>query len=72
LTKNGVCQLSNQYGEEKKGYLQRFDKIDLPKSKKGNLAAQEGRAHVGVVCEMECQDDRELAYMPIHPRILLS
>jgi hypothetical protein len=59
-------------GRRKKGYLQRFDKIDLPKSKKENLAAREGRTHVGVVCEMECQDDRELAYMSIHPRILSS
>jgi hypothetical protein len=34
LAKDGVCQLSNQYGEEKKSYVQRFGKIDLPKSKK--------------------------------------
>jgi hypothetical protein len=59
-------------GRRKKGYLQRFGKIDLPKSKKGNLAAQEGRAHAGVVRETECQADSELAYMPIHPRILPS
>jgi hypothetical protein len=72
LAKDGVCQLSNQYGDEKKGYLQRFGKIDLPKSKKGNPAAREGRAHAGVVRETECQADRELAYMPIHPRILPS
>jgi hypothetical protein len=59
-------------GRRKKGYLQRFGKIDLPKSKKGNPTAREGRAHAGVVRETECQADRELAYMPIHPRILPS
>jgi hypothetical protein len=59
-------------GRRKKGYLQRFGKIDLLKSKKGNPAAREGRAHAGVAREMECQANRELAYMPIHPRILPS
>jgi hypothetical protein len=59
-------------GRRKKGYLQRFGKIDLPKSKKGNSAAWEERAHTGVERETECQADRELAYMPIHPRILLT
>jgi hypothetical protein len=59
-------------GKRKKGYLQQFGKIDLPKSKKGNPAARERRAHAGVARETECQADRELAYMPIHPRILSS
>jgi hypothetical protein len=59
-------------GRRKKGYLQWFGKIDLPKFKKGNPAAREGRAHAGAAREMECQADRELAYMPIHPRILPS
>jgi hypothetical protein len=64
--------LKSIWGGEKKGYLKRFSKIDLPKSKKENPAAREGRAHAGVARETECQADRELAYMPIHPRILLS
>jgi hypothetical protein len=72
LAKDRVCQLSNQYGEEKKSYLQRFGKIDLSKSKKGNPAAREGKAHAGVARETECQANRKLAYMPIHPRILSS
>jgi hypothetical protein len=59
-------------GRRKKGYPQRFGKIDLPKFKKGNPAAQEGRAHAGVMHEAECQADHELAYMSIHPRILPS
>jgi hypothetical protein len=59
-------------GRRKKGYLQPFGKIDLPKSKKGNPAAREGRVHAGVAREMECQADCELAYMPIHFRILPS
>jgi hypothetical protein len=33
--------LKSIWGGEKKGYLQWFGKIDLPKSKKGNLAARE-------------------------------
>jgi hypothetical protein len=64
------CQINME--RRKKGYLQRFGKIDLPKSKKGNPAAREGRAHAGVVRETEYQADRELAYMPIHPMILPS
>jgi hypothetical protein len=59
-------------GRRKKGYLQRFGKIDLLKSKKGNPTAREERSHAGVVRETECQTDRELAYMPIHLRILPS
>jgi len=33
LAKHRVCQVSNQYGEEKKGYLQWFGKIELAKPK---------------------------------------
>jgi hypothetical protein len=54
------------------GRRKRFGKIDLPKSKKGNPAAREGKAHAGVMRETECQADRELAYMSIHLRILPS
>lgn len=33
LAKHGVCQRPNQYGEDKKGYLQWFDKNNLAKCK---------------------------------------
>jgi hypothetical protein len=73
LAKNGVRQLSNQYGEEKKKVLSNgLATLTCQNPKKENPAAREGRAHAGVAREMECQADCELTYMPIHPRILPS
>jgi hypothetical protein len=59
-------------GSRKKVISNGLAKLTCQNPKKGNPMAREGRAHVGVVRETECQADHELAYMPIHPRILPS
>jgi hypothetical protein len=64
--------LKSIWGEEKNVISNGLAKLTCQNPKKGNPAAREGRAHAGVVRETECQAGRELAYMPIHPRILPS